>query len=76
MKTTNASVPARARVFLRLKAVKAKTGLPESTLYYLQAKGKFPRSVKLSERVAAWDEAEVEAWMAERVAQRDQAAAA
>lgn len=72
---TKAGEPIGTRVFLRLKGVKAKTGLPESTIYYLQAKGKFPRSVKLSERVAAWDEAEIEAWMADRIAQRDKVAA-
>lgn len=59
------------RVFLRLKAVKAKTGLPESTIYYLIAKGAFPRGFKLGERMSAWDLGEVEAWMAEQIARRD-----
>jgi prophage regulatory protein len=75
MVKTKAGDTVGTRVFLRLKAVKAKTGLPESTIYFLQAKGRFPRSVKLSERVAAWDEGEVDAWMADRLAQRDRAAA-
>lgn len=69
------STTAAAPVFIRLRAVKAKTGLPESTIYYLQAKGRFPRSVKLGEKIVAWDEREIEAWMAERLAQRDKAAA-
>lgn len=67
------TTPPRPRTFIRLKALKAKTGLPESTIYYLQAKGKFPRSVKLSDRIAAWDESEVDAWLEEKLAQRDAA---
>jgi prophage regulatory protein len=75
MVKTKAGETIGTRVFLRLKGVKAKTGLPESTIYYLQAKGEFPRSVKLSERVAAWDESEIDGWMAAKLAARDQAAA-
>lgn len=74
MLKTKAADTVGTRTFIRLKGVKAKTGLPESTIYYLQAKGEFPRSVKLSERVAAWDEAEIDAWMADKLAQRDRAA--
>ena len=61
------------RQFVRIKALKLKTGLPESTIYYLQAKGAFPRSFKLGDRIAVWDLAEVEAWMETRLAQRDAA---
>lgn len=75
MVKTKAGEVIGTRIFLRLKGVKAKTGLPESTIYYLQAKGQFPRSVKLSERVAAWDEAEVDAWMSAKIAERDKVAA-
>ncbi len=63
------------RTFIRMKALKAKTGLPASTIYYLQAKGEFPRSFKLGDRIAVWDLAEVETWMESRMAQRDRAAA-
>jgi len=62
-------------VFLRRKQLKAKDGLPESTRYALIAKGKYPRPVKLGPRMAAWVESEVEAWMAERITQRDGEAA-
>jgi len=75
MVKTKAGETVGTRVFLRLKAVKAKTGLPESTIYFLQSKHRFPRSVKLSERVAAWDEGEIDDWMAQRIAERDKAAA-
>ena len=69
---TDANLPRR---FLRIGEVRQRTGLPVSTVYYLMAKKKFPSSFKLSERVAAWDEAEVLAWQAERIAERDRAAA-
>ena len=62
------------RTFLRSKQLKAKDGLPESTRYKLISEGKYPKPVKLGPRMSAWLEDEVEAWMAERVAQRDKAA--
>ncbi len=61
----------KPRVFIRIKALKAKVGLPESTIYCLQAKGEFPRSFKLGERIAAWDLGEIEAWMDAQLAKRD-----
>jgi prophage regulatory protein len=59
--------------FLRLPATSNRTGLPRSTLYQLMAAGKFPKQVKISPKIAAWIEDEVEAWLAERVAERDAA---
>jgi prophage regulatory protein len=32
----------------------------------LMAEGRFPRSIKLSDRAVAWDAAEIEQWIAER----------
>ncbi len=61
----------KPRVFIRLKALKAKVGLPESTIYYLMAKGDFPRSFKIGERIAAWDLGEIEEWMDAQLAKRD-----
>jgi len=65
----------RGRTFIRGKELKAKDGLPESTRYKLISEGKYPKPVKLGPRIAAWIEDEVEAWMAERIAKRDQVAA-
>lgn len=64
--------------FLRIKAVCAETGLPVSTLYDKMAKGAFPKPVKIGGeqgRAVAWLEDEVVAWKAERIKQRDRAAA-
>ncbi len=38
----------------------------------LERAGKFPRRVQLGENRVAWLESEIEAWIAERAAERDQ----
>lgn len=56
---------------IRLKQVMECTGLARSTVYKFIAEGDFPKPVKLGVRVAAWVEAEVIAWIEERLLQRD-----
>lgn len=63
------NTPARSSM-LRLPAVTKMTGLPRSTVYDLIAAGSFPRQVKLSERCSAWVEAEVQEWLAAKIAAR------
>ncbi len=46
---------------LRLPAVKEATGLARSTIYALIAKGEFPRPIKLTPKLSAWDAAEIDA---------------
>ena len=47
--------PATGRTFIRNKRVREMTGLPNSTLYDLIARGNFPKPVPLSDRRAvAW----------------------
>lgn len=58
--------------FLRLNDVKALTGLGRSTIYKYIKLGAFPDAVKLGGRSVAWVEAEVLAWIAERIRERDQ----
>lgn len=58
--------------FLRLNDVKALTGLGRSTIYKYIKLGAFPDAVKLGGRSVAWVEAEVLAWIAERISERDQ----
>ncbi|HEV7270724.1 AlpA family transcriptional regulator [Pseudoxanthomonas sp.] len=65
---TNATKPVQ---LLRLPEVLIRTGLGRSTIWSLIAQGRFPRQVKLSERSSAWVDAEVDAWVAQRVAMRD-----
>ncbi len=48
------------------------TGLRRSMVYQLEAAGGFPRRVKLATRAVGWVESEVRAWIAARIATRDQ----
>jgi prophage regulatory protein len=53
---------------LRLKEVRALTGLGSSTLYRLIGQGRFPKQVHpLGNKLAAWRASEVHAWISERV---------
>ena len=67
--------PPPGRTFIRIRQVLAKTGLAQSSLYDLMARGEFPKPVPLSERRVAWLLDEVEAWIEQRVAARDQRSA-
>ncbi|MGH8251916.1 MAG: helix-turn-helix transcriptional regulator [Steroidobacteraceae bacterium] len=57
---------------LRLEQVGEITGLRRSMIYQLEAEGSFPRRVKLATRAVGWVESEVRAWIAARIATRDQ----
>lgn len=59
--------------FMRLKEVTVKTGLARSTVYKHIANNQFPKSISLGDRAVAWLESEVEEWMFERIAKRDEA---
>ena len=76
------SDPARAQVsseanartapirVLRLAQVIDMTGLGKTKIYELQAEGRFPMSVRITEHSVGWVEQEVQAWLASRVADR------
>ena len=53
---------------LRIAQVLAITGLGKTKIYELQAQGDFPMRVQLTPKRVAWVEAEVQAWLAARVA--------
>lgn len=59
------AVPAQ---LLRLPAVIDRTGLSRSSIYRHEATGAFPRRIKLGEHASAWLAADVDRWIAERVA--------
>lgn len=54
--------------FIRKNEVLRRTGLTRSTLSRLIDAGDFPPGVRLSERIRAWQEAEIDAWARKRVA--------
>lgn len=53
-------------VILRLPAVRKKTGLPTSTIYYFMARGQFPANIKLGYRAVGWLQSDIEAWIKSR----------
>lgn len=65
-----------SHTILRLSDVRARTGLSRSTIYLLMMRGAFPKSISLGERAVGWVEADIDAWIAERIQRsRVQAAA-
>ena len=65
------SISKRKLSFLRRPKVEKRTGLSRSTIYLAIKKGTFPKPVKLGERSVGWVEAEVDAWLENRIQQRD-----
>lgn len=55
---------------LRLAQVLDATGLGKTKIYELQAAGHFPMRVQITTHSVGWIEAEVQAWLARRVAVR------
>jgi len=58
--------------FIKLKEVIERTGLGRSSVYKQMSEGTFPKNVSLGDRAVAWVESEIEDWIMERVAERDQ----
>lgn len=56
---------------LRLAGVIEKTGLRQSTIYERMSEGRFPRQVKIGAKSVGWLEDEVDSWIDECAAQRD-----
>jgi prophage regulatory protein len=52
---------------LRLPQVMEMTGLRKTKIYELHAEGAFPRRVRITAHSVGWVEAEVQAWLAQRV---------
>ena len=58
---------------LRMDEVKRRVGVGRTTILEMVAAGRFPRPIKLTTRAVGWSSAEVDAWIAERIAARDAA---
>ena len=54
------------RKALRINSVIERTGVSKTHLYRLIRDEKFPRPVKLSERVSVWDAALVDRWLSSK----------
>jgi prophage regulatory protein len=52
---------------MRLPEVLTKTGLSRTHVYRLIQNASFPPPFKLSERVSVWNEAEIDAWLLQKL---------
>ena len=57
---------------MRLHEVMSVTGLGRSSVYKYMAHGTFPQPVSLSDRAVGWVSVEIEEWVKERIAARDE----
>lgn len=48
---------------LRLPQVQTRVPLSRSKIYQLIRDGEFPKQVRISHKVAAWKESEIDAWV-------------
>ncbi|WP_233872555.1 helix-turn-helix transcriptional regulator [Paraburkholderia adhaesiva] len=55
---------------LRVTEVTAKVALQQSTLFEMVKDGRFPAPIRLSSRASRWSEAEIDAWIDARLAER------
>jgi prophage regulatory protein len=62
---------AKSLRFLRLPAVKDRTGLSRSFIYSEMDAGRFPKQVPLGAKAVAWVEDEITAFQEARIAARD-----
>lgn len=60
---------------LPIEQVLDRTGLSRRTLYTEISEGRFPKPVQLTARRVGWPEADVEAFLADKIAARDGVAA-
>jgi prophage regulatory protein len=64
-------MPTMPSRLLDLREVSQLVGLGKSAIYDWIGRGLFPRPVQLGPRTVRWPEAEVLAWIAARIAERD-----
>jgi len=66
-----AIAPQDAVIILRRREVEARTGLSRSTIYERMKQGTFPSPIALGPRSVGWVEAEIQAFLNDRIAARD-----
>ena len=59
---------------ITLGAVLEMTALSKGTVYSLMSEGKFPRPLHISKRAVRWLESDVQAWLQDRINERDKEA--
>ena len=75
MQTAVAPMPTMPTRLIDLREVMRLVSLSKSAVYAWIAQGAFPAPVHLGPRCVRWPEAEVQQWIAERIAEREARAA-
>ena len=52
---------------IRIKEVQHRVGLGRSTIYRWMADGRFPKPVQLGRHSVAWEDGDIEKWIASKV---------
>lgn len=60
-----------AHTILRLPEVKSRTGLSRSSIYLRISNSVFPKPISLGGRSVGWIESEIEDWVSEQIANRN-----
>ena len=68
---SNQTAQIRRTALLRRKEVEQLTALSRSRIYDLMGKGEFPLPVRLGSMSVAWASTEIDAWIAERLQNRE-----
>lgn len=66
-----ASLPTNIPRLIKLAEVKRRSALSTTEIYRRMADGRFPPQVRLGVKGVAWLESEVDAWIHERITDRD-----
>lgn len=72
MITNHAPHPTEPIEFVRRDAARKETGLSESTINELIAKGLFPRPIRIGNRASGFVRNELETWKRARIEERNQ----
>jgi prophage regulatory protein len=60
--------PLKAGANLRVSTLAPRLGMSKSTIWRLVRQGKFPKPLKLSDKITAWKADDVLAWLADKEA--------
>ena len=72
MESVSKDVPTTGQVVLRPPQAANYLGIPQGTLYDWVRRGLAPKPIKLGPRASAWLKSELDSFLAQRVAERDQ----
>ena len=58
-------------ILLRIKDVVKKTSIGKSTIWEWVKEEKFPKPIKLSERISVWRESDIDEWIESKIDHKD-----